>query len=66
MPAMTPKQVHEQFTEAFLAHDNNALIALYDPDAVMAPGPGEEPVRGHVAIRKALEALQALKPSRVR
>ncbi|NIA71464.1 SgcJ/EcaC family oxidoreductase [Pelagibius litoralis] len=65
MPALTPRQVHEQFTEAFKVHDLDALIALYDPDGVMVPGPGEKPVRGHLAIRKALEALQKLKPSNV-
>lgn len=63
MPALTPRQVHEQFTQAFLARDLEALMALYDPDATMMPGPGEEPVQGHAAIRKALEALQALEPS---
>jgi uncharacterized protein (TIGR02246 family) len=62
MSARTPKQVHEFFTKAFQDHDLEGLMSLYDPDAVMIPEPGKPPVRGHAAIRAALDRLQSLKP----
>ena len=62
MPARTPTQVHEMFTEAFLAHDLDGVMALYDADALMAPLAGGPPVRGKDAIRKVIAALLAMNP----
>ena len=62
MPALTPQQVHEQFTEAFLAHDLDGVMALYDADALLAPLSGGRPVRGKDAIREVIAALLAMKP----
>jgi uncharacterized protein (TIGR02246 family) len=62
MTARTPAQVHEQFANAFFEHDVEGLLALYDTEATMVPGPGETPIVGQAAIRAALEALLALKP----
>ena len=35
MPALTPRQAHEQFTEAFLVHDPVGLMSLYDEGATI-------------------------------
>ena len=66
MPARTPQEVHEQFAQAFFARDLEGLLALYDEDATMMPGPGQQPVRGLAAIHKALEDLLALEPRNFR
>ena len=62
MSARTPAQVHEQFAKAFFEHDVEGLLALYDAEATMVPGPGEKPITGQTAIRAVLETLLALKP----
>jgi uncharacterized protein (TIGR02246 family) len=36
-------------------------MALYEPDAILVPQPGMEPVKGTGAIRTALEGFLALK-----
>jgi uncharacterized protein (TIGR02246 family) len=40
MPASSPEQLHREFEAAFNASDLNALLALYEPDAVLIPQPG--------------------------
>ena len=40
MPAASPEQLHRRFEEAFNAGDLDALLALYEPDAVLIPEPG--------------------------
>ena len=40
MPATSPEQIHTLFEEAFNAGDLDALLALYEPDAVLIPEPG--------------------------
>jgi len=40
MPATSPEQLHREFEAAFNASDLNALLALYEPDAVLIPQPG--------------------------
>ena len=61
MPARKPQEVHRLFSEAFNAGDLNAIVSLYEPDAVLVPQPGQT-VRGHAAIRQALIAFLAMKP----
>ena len=56
MPANTPEEVHELFSQLFEAGDLDELISLYEPDAVMVPEPGK-PVSGSLAIREALQAF---------
>lgn len=63
MTARTPQQLHQRFAAAFNAHDIAALVALFDADATMVPAPGAPAVRGHPAIRSALEGLLALRPT---
>jgi uncharacterized protein (TIGR02246 family) len=59
MPARTPQEIHEQFTQAFSARDTEALLALYEPGAVFIPQPGLV-VSGPATIREALGGFLAL------
>lgn len=59
MPARTPQEIHELFNQYFAAKDAEALMSLYEPDAVFMPQPGLT-VSGKTAIREALDAFLAL------
>jgi uncharacterized protein (TIGR02246 family) len=61
MSARTPKELHRLFAEALNAHDIEALMALFEPDATLMPQPGQV-VTGTEAIREALSGFLALKP----
>lgn len=61
MKAESPKHAIELFTEALNSGDVDGAMALYETDATFAPQPGEE-VKGHEAIRVALDQFMALKP----
>jgi uncharacterized protein (TIGR02246 family) len=61
MKAKSPVHVIELFTEALNGGDVDAAMALYEADATFARQPGEE-VKGHEAIRAALEQFMALEP----
>jgi len=61
MPERGPVEAHVLFQKAFNAGDLQGLMALYEPDAVLIPQPGAEPIRGTQAIRSALEGFLALK-----
>jgi len=56
-PARTPTEIHERLGTGFLTNDLDALVSLYEDDAVWMPGPGEEPIRGINAIREAFARL---------
>src|SRR5262245_55244751 len=60
MTAQSPEEIHRAFTTAFNAGDIAALLDLYEPDASIAPAPGEI-VTGLDAIREALSGFLALK-----
>lgn len=60
MAAQRPAEIHEAFTTAFNAGDAAALLALYEPDASLAPAPGEV-VTGLEAIGEVLAGFLALK-----
>jgi uncharacterized protein (TIGR02246 family) len=60
MSARTPEESHALFQRHFLAEDMDALLALYEPDAVLVPQPGTI-ARGHAAIREALAGFLAMK-----
>ena len=60
MTARSPEEIHGAFTQAFNAGDLDALMALYEPEASIAPAPGEV-VTGHAAIRSALAGFLVLK-----
>ena len=61
MPARTPEELHRLFAEALNAHDLEALMALFEPEAILIPQPGQV-VTGTEAIREALSSFLALKP----
>lgn len=60
MPATTPEQVHSLFRENFNAGDIEALVDLYEPDAVLVPFPGSV-ARGRQEVRAALEEFLGMK-----
>ena len=60
MSEQQPEQIHRAFVAAFNAGDADALMALYEPDASLAPAPGDV-VTGLDAIREALAGFLALK-----
>jgi ketosteroid isomerase-like protein len=61
MPARTPEELPPLFAQAFGAHDLEAALALYEPEAILIPQPGQV-VTGTGAIREALSGFLALKP----
>ena len=60
MSVQQPEHIHPAFTAAFNAGDTAALLDLYEPDASLAPAPGEV-VTGLEAIRQVLDGFLALK-----
>ena len=60
MPASTPEEIYELFSQYFSAADLDSLISLYEPGATLVPQPGVV-VSGHAAIREAFGAFVALK-----
>ena len=50
MPARTPPEVHRLFEAAFNAGDLEAILALYEPDAVFIAG--DRSLKSHEAIRE--------------
>src|SRR5688572_19115551 len=60
MPVQRPEEMHPTFTAAFNAGDMTALMDLYEPEASLAPAPGEM-VSGTAAISEALTGFLALK-----
>jgi uncharacterized protein (TIGR02246 family) len=61
MPTATPEQVIERFTSSLAQSNLDALVDLYEPDAVFVPQPGRT-VAGHAAIREALTGFLELRP----
>jgi ketosteroid isomerase-like protein len=59
--AQTPEDITRLFVERVNAGDVDGLVALYEPDAVMAYPPGTE-TRGATAIRALFEQMLAAKP----
>ena len=57
MPAYNPAEIHTLFQRAFNLGDVEALLALYEPDAVLVVD-GKE-VMGRESMRKALETFVA-------
>jgi uncharacterized protein (TIGR02246 family) len=57
MLATTPQDIHALFLDAFNRGDLEALVALYEPNALLVTGSG--PVFGHEAIRHAYRHILA-------
>jgi len=60
MKVYNPEDMNSAFAEAFNSGNIETLVALYEPDAVLVPQPGQL-VEGAQAIRVALEELLSLK-----
>jgi len=61
MPARTPEDAHRLFMEAFNAGDVEALVALYEPQAVLCRSDGQQRA-GVSAIRQAFDSFLVSKP----
>ena len=59
MVARRPEEVDQLFVQAFSAGNLEALVALYEPDAVLVPQSGKV-VTGREAIREALQGSLTL------
>lgn len=57
MSARSPQEIHTLFLDAFNRADVEALLALYEPDAVFVTGEGS--AIGHEAIRTAYQHILA-------
>lgn len=57
----SPEQLHRSFQDAFNRHDLDAIVALYEPDAVLAGFDG--PVLGRDAIREEYRGILAVRPT---
>lgn len=61
MPATSPAELHQMFQSAANAHDLDALLALYEPDPVVAEPDGGASA-GTAAVTAHLRALLERKP----
>ena len=59
MKVYNPEDMNPAFAEAFNSGNIDDLVALYEPDAVLVPKPGQL-AKGTEAIRAALQELLAL------
>ena len=62
MATSTPQEMIDTFFERFNAGDIEAVLALYEPDAVFVDEPGKV-VQGTDALRESLTGFMALKPT---
>jgi len=60
MSVLEPEPMNHAFAAAYNTGDVENMLALYEPNAVLAPQPGQRAV-GLPAIRAALSGLLALK-----
>jgi uncharacterized protein (TIGR02246 family) len=58
---VSPEHLHVDFQDAFNRHDLEALVALYEPDALFASGGGT--VHGTAAIREVFRGVLASHPT---
>ena len=61
MPAHSPGELDQLFSEALNAGDLDALVALYEPQAVFVSEPGQT-VAGTAAIREVLGTFVSMNP----
>ena len=62
MAARRPEELDRLFAQALNAGNLDGLLALYEPNAALAPQPGQV-VTGAQSIREALRAFIAMKPT---
>jgi uncharacterized protein (TIGR02246 family) len=63
--AKTPLEVDQLFAKALAAADLEAIVALYEPKAVVPGQPGQPSAVGLDQIREAMRPFVALKPTNV-
>jgi len=63
MPAYTPEEVPLLFAEGLSTGDLEALMTLYETEAIFLAQPGEAPVKGTEDIRAALQGFLAIRPT---
>ncbi len=61
MKASTPRELPELFLQGLNAGDVEAVLALYEPDGVVAADPSQ-PLHGHQSIRAMLTSFLAQHP----
>ena len=57
----SPERLHRRFQDAFNRHDLESIVALYEPEAVLATING--PVQGTDAVRQAYREVLAMRPT---
>ncbi len=62
MPTNGPQELIETFFRVFNSGDVNAVLALYEPGAVLMAQPGQV-AEGAAALRAAVNGFLALKPT---
>lgn len=65
MAAKTPIEVDQLFAKALEAGDLEAIVALYEPQAVVPGQSGQPPAVGPDQIREAMRPFIELKPTNV-
>ena len=61
MPAHQPAELHALLETAFNTRDLDAVLALYEPDALFVTGPATS-IAGHDAIRAAYQSFFTMRP----
>jgi uncharacterized protein (TIGR02246 family) len=62
MPTTTPEDAVQEFFRAFNQGDIEAVMAVYEPQAVIVAQPGQV-AEGQAAVREALNGFLAMKPT---
>jgi uncharacterized protein (TIGR02246 family) len=62
MPARTPLEAHQLFTEAIDAGDLNTILAVYEPATSIVPKPGQPAAQGIEAVGQVMQEFLAMKP----
>lgn len=61
-PQQTVTDVNTRFATAFAARDVDALLQLFESNAIMKPSPDGPVIRGHAALRKELQTFMDSNP----
>jgi ketosteroid isomerase-like protein len=61
-PKQAVTDVSTRFAAAFAARDADALLQLFESEALMKPSPDGPAIRGHAALRKELQAFMDANP----
>ena len=59
-PTAPTHDLNQEWCDAFNAGDLDLLMTMYEPDAVLVPGPGAPPLQGEVEIEAALRGFLSM------